>query len=177
MKHLQQNQLAYSIHLKVNMNHYIYVNNDPTASQQNMKKLPISNIFSFSRCHWHRWLSLLLNISANFRKNSRWPPWYTQGELIHEKNLKSKIWCQTPFKEIKITFLRHYEWYCSISTIKGTVQWELRWVKIGINRFIMMYSLASKFPLPCPKGHHHERSINVFSGFSTFWRHPNLLGQ
>jgi hypothetical protein len=35
-----------------------------------------------------------------------------------KKNLKSKIWYQTPFKEIKITFLRHNEWHCSISTIK-----------------------------------------------------------
>jgi hypothetical protein len=25
----------------------------------------------------------------------------------------------------------------------------------------MIYSLAGKCPLPCPKGHHHERSINV----------------
>ncbi len=51
---------------------------------------------------------------------------------------------------------------------KGTVQRELRGVKIGINRSLMMYSLAGKCHLPCPKGHHHERSINVFSGFSTF---------
>jgi hypothetical protein len=33
---------------------------------------------------------------------------------------------------------------------------------------MMMYSLAGKCPLPCPNGHHHERKINVFSGFSTF---------
>ena len=61
--------------------------------------------------------------------------------------------------------------------IKGTVQWKLRWVKIGINRSIMMSSLAGKFPLLCPKGHHHERSINVLSGITTFLRHPDLLGQ
>jgi hypothetical protein len=52
--------------------------------------------------------------------------------------------------------------------LTGSVQWELRRVKIGINRSLMMHSLASKCPLPCAKGHHHERSINVFSGFSTF---------
>ncbi len=56
----------------------------------------------------------------------------------------------------------------SFWTLAGTVQWELRGVKIGINRSLMMHSLAGKCPLPCPKGHLHERSINVFSGFSTF---------
>jgi hypothetical protein len=60
--------------------------------------------------------------------------------------------------------------------VKGTVQRELRGVKIGINRFTMMYSPAGTCPLPCPKGHHHERSINVISGFSTFLRYPNWLG-
>ncbi len=29
-------------------------------------------------------------------------------------------------------------------------------------------SLAGKCPLPCPKGHHHERSINVFSDIVLF---------
>jgi hypothetical protein len=46
--------------------------------------------------------------------------------------------------------------------LKGTVQRELRGVKIVINRSITMSSFAGKCPLPCPKGHHHERSINVF---------------
>ncbi len=64
-----------------------------------------------------------------------------------------------------------------IRNIKGTLQRELRGVKIGINRFLMMYSLAGKCPVPCSKRHHHERSINVISGFSTFLRHPNWLGQ
>jgi hypothetical protein len=50
----------------------------------------------------------------------------------------------------------------------GTVQWELKGVKIGVNRSIMMYSLPGKCSLPCPKGYHHDWSINVFSGFSTF---------
>ncbi len=54
--------------------------------------------------------------------------------------------------------------------IKGTVQWELRWVKIGINRSILMYSFAGKCPLPCPNGigHDHESSIKVVSVCSTF---------
>ncbi len=56
--------------------------------------------------------------------------------------------------------------------LKGTVQRELRGVKIGINRFLMMYSLAGKCPLPCPKGHHHERRINV-AALVLFLRHPN----
>jgi hypothetical protein len=36
--------------------------------------------------------------------------------------------------------------------LKGTVQRELREVKIGINRFLMMYSPARKCPLPLPQG-------------------------
>ncbi len=41
-----------------------------------------------------------------------------------------------------------------IQDLKGTsnVQWELSGVKIGINRSILMSSLAGKSPLPCPKG-------------------------
>jgi hypothetical protein len=54
------------------------------------------------------------------------------------------------------------------SALKGTVQWHGRGVKIGINRSILRYSLASKCPSPCLNGHHHKRSINIFSGFSTF---------
>ncbi len=43
------------------------------------------------------------NISTNFRKNSKWPDWYTVysgawRKLIHEENLESKISCPTPFK-------------------------------------------------------------------------------
>jgi hypothetical protein len=64
-----------------------------------------------------------------------------------------------------------------VIVLKGTVQRELWWVKISFNRSIMMSSLAGKCPLLCPKGHHHERSINVLSGIITFWRHPDLLGQ
>jgi hypothetical protein len=51
---------------------------------------------------------------------------------------------------------------------KGTVQRELRWVKIGINRTAMKICIAGKCRLPCPKGHHHERSINILCGCSTF---------
>jgi hypothetical protein len=67
--------------------------------------------------------------------------------------------------------------YIFLKCLKGTVQWKLRGVKIGISRSIMMYSLAGKCPLPCPNGHRHESIINVSSSFSTFLRHPNLLGQ
>ncbi len=37
---------------------------------------------------------LLSNISANFRKNSKWPQWNT---LLRSQELKSKISCHTPF--------------------------------------------------------------------------------
>jgi hypothetical protein len=48
--------------------------------------------------------------------------------------------------------------------IKGTVQPELRGVKIGINRTAMKICVAGKCRLSCPKGHHHERSINILGG-------------
>jgi hypothetical protein len=54
------------------------------------------------------------------------------------------------------------------ANLKGTVQRELRWVKIGINRTAMKICIAAKCRLPCPKGHHHQRSINILSGCSTF---------
>jgi hypothetical protein len=52
--------------------------------------------------------------------------------------------------------------------IKVTVQRELWWVKIGINRTAMKIWIAGKCRLSCPKGHHHERSINILGGCSTF---------
>jgi hypothetical protein len=52
--------------------------------------------------------------------------------------------------------------------LKGTVQRELRWVKIGINRTARINCIAGKRDLLCPKGHHHERSLNVIGGCSTF---------
>jgi hypothetical protein len=54
------------------------------------------------------------------------------------------------------------------SRFKGTVQPELRGVKIGINRTAMKICVAGKCRLSCPKGHHHERSINILGGSSTF---------
>jgi hypothetical protein len=56
----------------------------------------------------------------------------------------------------------------STYNLKGTVQRELRWVKIGINRTARINCIAVKCPLPCPNGHHHERKINVLSGCITF---------
>ncbi len=45
------------------------------------------------------------NISANSRKNSKWPQWGTEGpeENVLIKNLKTKISCQTPFNIIQTT--------------------------------------------------------------------------
>jgi hypothetical protein len=39
----------------------------------------------------------------------------------------------------------------SCCSFNGAVQWEQKGVKIGINRSIMMCSLAGQYPLPCPK--------------------------
>jgi hypothetical protein len=66
--------------------------------------------------------------------------------------------------------------------LKGTVQWQLRWVKIGINRSNMTSCLADKCSLPCPNGHHHARSINFsaslvhFNTIPTGWvsKHYNV---
>ncbi len=55
-----------------------------------------------------------------------------------------------------------------VCPLKGTVQPELRWVKIGINRTAMKICIAGKCRLSCPKGHHHERSINILGGCNTF---------
>ncbi len=55
-----------------------------------------------------------------------------------------------------------------VVVIKGTVQRELRGVKIGINQTARINCTVGKCHLPCPKGHHHERSLNVIGGCSTF---------
>jgi hypothetical protein len=39
--------------------------------------------------------------------------------------------------------------------LAGTVQRELRWVKIDINRTARKNCIAGKCHSPCPKGHHH----------------------
>jgi hypothetical protein len=90
-------------------------------------------------------------------------PWYRRtrykDQLRATPNLSKK-------KQIFSHF--YYKYPILRYELKGTVQWELRWVKIGINRSIMMSSLAGKCPILCPKGYHHERSINVLSDCNTF---------
>jgi len=66
-----------------------------------------------------------------------------------------------------IAHTRHYTNHRTY-ILKGTVQPELRGVKIGINRTAMKICVAGKCRLSCPKGHHHERSINILGGCSTF---------
>jgi hypothetical protein len=46
---------------------------------------------------------------------------------------------------------------------------KLRWVETDINRSIFINCLVAKCPFPAPNGHHHERSMNVFSVLSTFF--------
>jgi hypothetical protein len=80
--------------------------------------------------------------------------------LCHTSVLTPSHPLQPMWAEIPTCLSSHVfsPWFDSI--LKGTVQWELRGVKIGINRSItcMMYSLAGKCPLPCPKGQKHKRS-------------------
>ncbi len=60
--------------------HPIAAISNPTASQQNKKKLPVSNFFPFITGVYDTGdQPLLSNISANFRKNIKWPQWDTQG--------------------------------------------------------------------------------------------------
>ncbi len=80
------------------------VNSNPTASQQNKKKLPVSKIFPFIAGVVDTGdQPLLSNISANFEKiwkMARIGYSRARGKLIHEKSLKSKISGQTLFKSI-----------------------------------------------------------------------------
>jgi hypothetical protein len=77
------------------------VNSNPTASQQNKKKLPVSKFFPL--------IADVVDTSDNlyFRttvlKNLKWPQWDTWGpgetdSSKKQKSLKSKISCQTPVK-------------------------------------------------------------------------------
>ncbi len=80
----------------------------------------------------------------------------TSESLVHALYSKKLIISESWYSSYAyLRILKFVKRYCPTG-IKG--------VKIGINRSIMMSSLAGKCSLPCPQGHHHERSINVFSG-------------
>ncbi len=56
------------------------VNSNPTASQQDKKKIPVSKFFPFFAGVIDTGdQPLLLNISANFHKHLKWPQPDTQG--------------------------------------------------------------------------------------------------
>ncbi len=59
------------------------------------------------------------------------------------RSQKSISFIKNPLSKIHITF-------------KGTVQRELRWVKIGINRTARINWIAGKCHFPCPKGPSRE---------------------
>ena len=65
-----------------------------------------------------------------------------------------------------------FKWIVSrdgqVQKVKGTVQREPRGVKIGTNRTARINCIAGKCHLPCPKGHHHERSFNVIAAVVLF---------
>ncbi len=59
------------------------------------------------RCQGHWWCTFwAVNISVNFWKKRNGPNGIlysgTWGKLIHEKKLKSKIWCHCPFNKTSI---------------------------------------------------------------------------
>jgi hypothetical protein len=62
------------------------LNINPTASQKNMKKLPVSEYFSFIACVVDICdRPLLSNISTNFRKKLKWSRAGPRRKIIHEK--------------------------------------------------------------------------------------------
>ncbi len=71
--------------------------------------------FSF-RCRWHRWQTFIREFS---KKLETIPMAYSgaRGTLIYEKNLKSKISCQTPFNWCCL-----YNWWPEYRNMRGTAE-------------------------------------------------------
>ncbi len=66
-------------------------------------------------------------------------------------------------------FLNH--WFPTetvIGAFKGTVQWQLRWVKIGINRSNMTNCLGRQMFFTLPQWTLSREEHKLFSVFSTF---------
>jgi hypothetical protein len=95
--------------------------------------------------------------------------------MLHKKPARKQKIIILPSRICKKYFQINFEFL--MQCLKGTVQRELRWVKIGINRTARINCIAGKCHFQCPKAHHHESIINVLGGCSTFRRHPNRLGQ
>ncbi len=67
-----------------------------------LKKFCLKIFIFFRRCRWHRWQTFIRDYLREFSKKFETIPiGYSEawGTLIYEKNLKSKISCQTPFKQ------------------------------------------------------------------------------
>ncbi len=65
------------------------------------KKFYLKIFIFFRRCRWHRWQTFIRKYHRKFSKKFEMIPMrYSEarGTLIYEKNLRSKISCQTPFK-------------------------------------------------------------------------------
>jgi hypothetical protein len=98
------------------------------------------------------------DITLNLPRRHGAPRAELQGNAVGFMRLDFKI----SYHSARLYFLQTF------LILKGTVQPELRGVKIGINRTAMKICVAGKCRLSCPKGHHHERSINILGGCSTF---------
>ncbi len=72
------------------------------SSQKNEKKLYLKIcLFFYRQCRWHRWTTSIRDyLRELLKKIETIPMAYSgaMGTLIYEKNLRSKISCQTPFK-------------------------------------------------------------------------------
>ncbi len=123
----------------------------------------------------HSWFLSALRSRQDFNLGLAWPVLQPDDAQLSEIR-RTLIWAATTTHRVfKLCSKFRVQWLWN--NVKGTVQRELRWVKIGINRTPMKIWIAGKCRLPCPKGHHHGRSINILGGCSTFWRHPYRLGQ
>ncbi len=92
-----------------------------------------------------------MNISANFRKNLKRPLWDgARGKLTQEKNRKSKVSCQTPFKA-SIPWISLIRGQASTTGITYLVCSRLSLVRLP--RAVMEWSLlATHLRLLAPRG-------------------------
>ncbi len=104
----------------------------------------------FRRCRWHRWQTFIREYLREFSKKfEKIPMRYSEarGTLIYEKNLKSKISCQTPFKPAKENKKTKtglvFQWGCALCTVCSSLQFSpFSWVDICwlVGRYLLLPS-------------------------------------
>ncbi len=108
----------------------------PTASEQNMKKLPYLNFFSFIAGVLDTGdQPLLSKISANFRKILKWPHWDTKGPggncFVNKSEIENLVPDSLPFKARRFpprkfkSFVSIYECMCTACVYVNMVDCSL----------------------------------------------------